>query len=419
MYSIRFQTTSDIALPAPDLPVGQSWEQLVDMLTRDVGPDAGRLLAEPIVDAGRRETHWHVECAQDPVPLARLSDDDKAALLDKLAAVRATIQVRISALQNTSSEAAQRMAVVLAQIIEVPNDGCIWSVDGSPVLTCWGRLERQSGQPDRTIRGAAQIVDPKPAHEPAFSGTPVAAAVAAEAVAAPQPRPHWLWALLPWLAFLVLLAIIYIKLLAACGLLLPGVLGGRTDCPAFNEAALRPAQVLNDELRRSIANQQARLASLQPCADQGIATAIVPYDRRSEVLPDTGEVKKRLGEQKVVQGHLDISLAWNGHSDLDLHVMCASAEVAYNSRLACGGNLDRDANNGNFSTVDRPVEHATWGAPPPAGHYRVQVKLYDYRSAPVAAVPFTVVVRDGVTEKSYPGVVTRKGERVLVFEFDK
>ncbi len=415
MYSVRFQTTSDSRLPPPDLPAAQTWDRLADLLEREVGPEAARLLAEPVVDPARGETHWHAECEHDPIPLASLPEAERTALLAKLDAIRTLVEARATVLQAQPSETSLRTAAILSQIIEVPDETCIWAVDGRPVLSCWGRSGVVGRHADRTIRGAAIVVEPVPAPLASTTGTQTGASAAASATAVPvHRRTSWFWSLLPWLAFLALLAVIYTKLLAACGLLVPEFLGGRLDCPIAEAAAPSSLRTLNDELRRSVAGLQARLSGLEPCATPGAT----PPDRQA-VVPDKGEVEKRLGEQQLSRGRLDVSLAWNGHADLDLHVSCPGGEVGYKTRRVCGANLDRDANNDSNSLLDRPVEHATWHADPPSGHYRIEVELFDYRDTAPGSVPYTVVIRDGATEKTYQGVVTRKGERKAVIEFDR
>jgi hypothetical protein len=436
MYSVRFQTTSDSGLPPPDLPPGQNWGRLCDLLAREVSPEAGRLLAEPVADPEAGTTHWHVECNSDPVPLARLSEAERAELGGKLDIVIAQIESRIAALHSIGSETSQRTAALLDLIAKVPDESCIWSVDGAPVITCWGRSNVSIARRERAIRGAAIVVEP-------VLETPMSASVAGPAAAraaipgvaslSEDGWRRWLWALLAWLLFLLLLAIIYAKLLAACGLVLPTFLGGPTSCPTLAAATDDSALARNDDLRRAIATLQARLAALEPCKDQKPEGSTSepqkadapPVDHevdKSEVdksKVDKSEVDKRLKEKEISRGVLDVSLAWNGHADLDLHVSCPGGEITYRNRLACNGILDADANSGGSSVSDRPIEHAQWADAPPPGHYRVEVELYDYRGSPSATVPFTVIVREGDNVKTYQGVMTRKGERKAVIEFDR
>src|SRR5882762_2351428 len=84
MYSVIVCTTDDRELPAPELGLGINWERLTDILRREVSPEAADMLAEPIADPARGETHWHVTANADPVPLSALSIPERDALLEKL-----------------------------------------------------------------------------------------------------------------------------------------------------------------------------------------------------------------------------------------------------------------------------------------------------------------------------------------------
>src|SRR5258708_23410240 len=84
MYSVIVCTTDDRELPAPELGLGINWDRLTDILRREVSPEAAEMLAEPIPDSARGETHWHATANEDPVALSALSTPEREALLDKL-----------------------------------------------------------------------------------------------------------------------------------------------------------------------------------------------------------------------------------------------------------------------------------------------------------------------------------------------
>jgi hypothetical protein len=420
MYSIRFQTTSDARLPPPDLPAHYTWDRLSDLLSREIGPEAARLLAEPVVDASRVETHWHVTADNDPVPLAKLDPEKRTELLGKLEAIRAKAKARAAELEASSGENAARQAAALRLITSFPGESCVWSVEGEPVLTCWGRSPLGENPRLRQIAGVAAS-----RRTAANAGAPTARGEAASAspsaVTLGQPaastieifshdrrarRLGWLGGLAMWLAFALLMAICYVKLLAACGIALPGQPG---FCLAGGPSDRAKLERQNEELRDALRGKEARIAALGPCTPAPSPTGGV----------DPNEVEKRRNEAGVARGRLDITLAWNSHADLDLHVVCPGGEISFSSRTECGGALDHDANGGSTRLEDRPVEHVSWTSDPPAGHYRVVVVLYDFRDISPEPVPFTVVVRDADTERSYQGVVAAKGERVSPVEFNR
>jgi hypothetical protein len=136
-------------------------------------------------------------------------------------------------------------------------------------------------------------------------------------------------------------------------------------------------------------------------------------------LPTEQETKNRVYAAGGSHGKLDITLSWNGHADLDLHVRCPGGALSYkrDEKHACsGGEFQIDQNHGEV--VNNPVEHISWASEPPPGPYRVEVQLYDYNDAPAGPVPFTVVITDGGISRTYTGTV-KKGESVKAAEFQR
>ncbi len=104
---------------------------------------------------------------------------------------------------------------------------------------------------------------------------------------------------------------------------------------------------------------------------------------RYEIQGATSEVgpyaEQTLSVISVGTGDVQISVAWTGASDVDLHVFDPSGERIYfgNKTAASGGTLDLDSNpacdidNKNNENIVFPVGSA------PAGEYRVVVDYYD------------------------------------------
>ncbi len=430
MYSVNFHTTSDARFPPPTLPANYTWDDLQDFLAREIGPGVAALLAEPRYDAGRGETHWYVETDNDPIPFAKLDEPGRAALKSKLAAIQGKVETRFAALAKSSNEKARRQAEALRLVVVIPDDSCLWSLDGEPLLSCWGRRPIVEGHAARKIvrtatAQAPSAVEANTSHAivgtaaPAASGKPASteasldtfaaasAAVTGTRATTAAPRlPSWLWALFLWLLFVALILTGYARLLAACGLALPGQPAVCLFDPRDDRAA---SQTRNNELRQALRDKAARIAALAPC----------PSDGSRNGAPDRAETEKRLHEGQLAHGTLDVSLAWNGHADLDLHVLSPCGEIMFSDRTSCGGQLDRDANNSDSRLEDRPVEHVRWDADLPKGHYQIVVVYFARRDAPHEPVPFTVIVRDSGQEQTYSGVLTSPDERKTVVEFDR
>lgn len=93
-------------------------------------------------------------------------------------------------------------------------------------------------------------------------------------------------------------------------------------------------------------------------------------------------------------GNIQITAAWQGSADIDLHVHDpAGSHIYYGGRESpTGGILDRDA-NAACNQSQPTVENVYWASAPPAGDYRVRVHAYDMCG--MAQVPVTLSVSIG------------------------
>ncbi len=128
----------------------------------------------------------------------------------------------------------------------------------------------------------------------------------------------------------------------------------------------------------------------------------VPLDapHRQTAMNDLQTARSRGGNK----GALEISLAWNDPSDLDLHVQPpAGQEISFSKRASQGGVLDVDANVGTPTSpiVQHPIEHITWPVRPQPGTYSIRVIPYHMRSNG-EPVPYHVTVyEDGQPVQEY------------------
>jgi hypothetical protein len=196
------------------------------------------------------------------------------------------------------------------------------------------------------------------------------------------------------------------------------VLAATPDGSALEREALRQ-DVLDseiDRLRRDLALRQNECRSLaarppEPPIDEGAP------DRRADSagpgvteVPDADE-RDRTFDERVEReggetGAMNISLAWQGPSDLDLVVQCPSGEVIdYQHTSACGGRLQIDMNSRANTMSETPIEDVVWpeGYVQP-GSYRVGVRLYK-RVGASGPIPFQVRVTIGEEQQFFDGSV--------------
>jgi hypothetical protein len=443
MYSVHVCSSNDRELPPPELGPGLNWDRLTEILLREVSADAAALLAEPIHDEARGQTHWHITARDDPQPISALSEAESKKLTVRLNDRRREIMRFATSVEAEGGDANIRLAAALRTVLTVPDENQhIWSADGKPVLTAWGRrfVGRAAPQPrfvkrrplpnppsmleagaaiegtsslSRENRGARRA--PADAPPPGMGGPqPLAAAPEIAAAAAPKPPQwrHWRTGLL-WALFVLLVAIGYYALLPACGLNLP-ILGYLSDhCQFAGTSDLAAEELRNSALRDAISKAELKIAEKR--------STCVPPKRtdRSDRGLDAKVADQRRVEARGTHGKLDITLIWSGHEDLDLHVYCPDGQIFFGHRAACGGTLEIDSNATSAEAKDAPIEHVTWQNAPPAGDYRVEVVLFDRFDLKERSIPFTLVVRDDVGQQEIAGEIKQLREPVTVTSFSR
>jgi hypothetical protein len=442
MYSVIVCTTDDRELPAPELGLGINWDRLTDILKREVSPEAAEMLAEPIPDSARGETHWHVTANEDPVPLTALSTPEREALFEKLDRIGRDVLRFADRLTAGGREADQRLAAVMRLITEVPDrERHVWSVDRKPIITAWGR--RPANAPDRsatiiirerapgaeatgssaTVVGQAPVLPPREAVAP----PPLASArpeppKLPKAEPAYPPRAGWLRILPLWALLAVLLVAILSTLLPACSVNLPLLNRLFNHCEAQAARDLSKLREQNRALRDAVRQAELRVAVVDgDCATQQRRAEADTSPNRNQPndRPDVRETEDRLRRAQGTEGKLDITLAWNGREDLDIHIRCPGGEIWAENRKACGGSLEIDRNAKADQREDSPVEHVTWVTEPPTGEYEVLVRLYNRFDLAPRDIPFTVVVREGDTRKVFTNSTREVNQMVRVAHFQR
>jgi hypothetical protein len=147
-------------------------------------------------------------------------------------------------------------------------------------------------------------------------------------------------------------------------------------------------------------------------------------ERKSDI---DAEIRKRVLAAGGQHDNVDVrvSLVWDNHNDLDLHVTTPGGEEIYFGRRssACGGTLDVDRNvSGETNT---PVENVRWiRGTAPAGTYKVKVRNYRFHEADPTPTPYRVEIEVGGELLFHAGVISPRAQtgpasdhEVATFEF--
>lgn len=417
--------------------LAQQFEQLVDVLTRRLSPAHARLLAEPVpvaMSGGRPGLAWFAAIDGDAYPVSELD----AAKADALRAAAARLTSEIAALADDlerEGEASRELARLLRDALVVPDNAYLWSVDGEPVLVAWG-YRRAGGKGPAVARAGVITASTAPTLQPATTKAPSPAAqVHVQGTPGPLPPPIaagatprvWVAPVL-WLVFVLLCGVLADRLLHACAVgdagwpsWLRAVLPDR--CPAPSVALDPAAASVLAAIRAADGEVHAAELALTRRALSCDASCPVPPPRRAAVETPRAipiDVERRLEGIERGRG-LELTLAWEGASDLDLQVACPDqSRIAFNNRTACGGRLVADQNHDGGTGASRPVEHVIWdAAPAPDGRYAVEVSLFARHGETRPEIPFQVVLSRGgqvVTQRSGRVSAERVGLGVLTFD---
>lgn len=214
MAALRFTTTRLSGLRAAGRLQELQHATLAPFLERELGPPYGRLFADFEAESSDVRA-WYVDAVTPPRPLAALPEAEAEALRQRVADMIGRIDEFATRIAGESTQKAN-LARILTAATTFPIED-IWADGTQPIIVNWGfhRHDVEAGVP-RAIRDR---------YRRPITAAPAAAIAAAAVVVAPSPPPprrRWLAVpILLWLAFLVLVAASYDRLLPACGLVGP------------------------------------------------------------------------------------------------------------------------------------------------------------------------------------------------------
>ena len=129
---------------------------------------------------------------------------------------------------------------------------------------------------------------------------------------------------------------------------------------------------------------------------------------------DAGGKQGKLAKQdveaiQVGTGEVQVSVSWDGDSDVDLHVVDPNSEEIYWDQLtsSSGGQLDLDS-NADCELDHKRNENITWSKAP-AGEYIVRLDYY--KNCDIEKTNYVVTVRvNGQPTKTFSGTFTGSGD---------
>jgi len=139
-----------------------------------------------------------------------------------------------------------------------------------------------------------------------------------------------------------------------------------------------------------------------------------------------GELGRRLAAAGAQTGDVQISIAWDGINDIDVHVQVEPLQggmasiISWRNRQGlCGGMLDVDANASSFMLTQKPVENIFWAkGQAPYGRFTVAVHHFRSWTGQFSTPVEVAVLVDGELKRFYP-VATYGQNLTTVYSFER
>ena len=405
MAQVKICTTSSEGLR----PLGQDGQRSYEMITALVGsrlgPEHASLFSEPVPAKGGAETDWYCTGEGNVRGLRDLSEVDQERARTRLSELTADISELADQLTASGGGNNARLAEALRNALEVPDESAVHVIAGSdgglqPVLVTWANA-REGGELYRGILSglAPKRPAPPPAEtatlDPKQEGQDVAGLAVAPAVFVP-----WWLAWLLWVILALILVAILLLLVSPCG-----VRGffGPSFCPLVSTPRLE--HVLAER-----AALETRVRDLERAIADSEAACKPTLGPEPELLEQRGanEIDRRLDAAQAQRGDMNVALAWDTLSDVDLAVTCPNGvKINFKNRNPqnCNGSLDVDANVARTALTRTPIENIFF-ADPQVGTYQIEVNLFKNRAGQ-GRQPFDVQLRIGDDTQHHSGWVSR------------
>jgi hypothetical protein len=400
------------------------YQQINNLIQREL-PTLANLFAEPLVNAVRGEISWTTKASGSVKAGTALSDAEWSSLGSRLKNDLALILGLIEKLEKSGRSNSAGTEALRCMLVTPDLRSSVFQVGNEVVITQWGcyefgsdvrnadlfeqieaapkapkELEPPSSLPVST---ESEIVDDQPIPPPqaVVSTQPPAAPPAPSFGNSPEPslepptergtEKSFMWR---WLLLALLILLLLLGLLARYW---------QARHPTGDVALKAEIAQLTTELDKKISDCVIQT----PSADNG--AALTPPVSNSEFS------SRQADNQISTDSSVNVSLAWNDRSDLDLWIVQPDGEVVFHGPCtgANCGRLDVDANRCDMrgppctNLTDRPLENISWSNNMLPGDYVVAVALYSTNRPLSEARPvrFTVqITKDGLIS-TFEGLV--------------
>ncbi len=389
----------------------QAWDQITGYFARSRSPAHAALFAEPNPDPDRGQTDWYAAGVGQAPPLESLPQPAQDAARAEFTRLFTDIQQDSETLRRSTRENERFLGELIALALVTPSPDYLRVVGTQPVLVAWAHSrvgevptpELLIGMTARRVAGAVPGVSPM-----RILGPP-----------AEVRRTPWVpigLAATPLLALLLLLWLDPFRWFEATP---PQCTVAPSSLSLLDD--LRGEEARESRLRAEIARLAGNLGDRRLTCPPPPAPPVPSPPRRAEASPPAAPSSpdaQRARDQGARAGRIQVILAWDDRNDLDLIVLCPGGQrIFFNSRRACGGELDVDKNAGGEVT-SQPVENVVFATEPAPGRYQIQVLNYQHNPPGPLTSAFRVTLRrEGQPDQVFTGTAA-PGPPAVVGSFD-
>lgn len=403
------------------------WDQITGYVRRRLGPAHAALFAEPNPDPDRGTTDWYAEAAGTALPLDQLGEPHGTEARAAFERLHADLAAESERLRKSTRDDERFLGEMLGLALVTPSTAHVHVVGTQPVLVAWGHtVTGETRRPELLIAERARAAAPvRPSGStsagPMGTGPMASGPISPGPMTIVGPPAAERWRISPWLIGSALLSLAILALVPF--LLLKDPFGWLVLPPA--QCVVPPGELaLQEELRveeRREGRMRAEIARMAlALGDRRVQCPPVQAPRPVEQPALAPEAQRRADVQRAEQegaktGRIQIILAWDDTSDLDLAVFCpGGGQIYFSSSRACGGALDVDRNS--HTPIQNPVENIVFNRDPPPGRYQIYVS--NYKLGPGAPQPtaFRVTVRqEGKPDRTVTGTLAVKQQSNVTY----
>ena len=146
-------------------PLHALYPQIRSVLASEVEPEAGSLLAEPVVDRAKNRIDWYTEGDPErpPVALSDLPEEQRRSMLARIDDLLGRGRELAERYIASGDARRVRLGAILRAVLAAPAESQVFLVENRPVITRWGFSPDRPWDSPEGGSGGSMVPPPVPA----------------------------------------------------------------------------------------------------------------------------------------------------------------------------------------------------------------------------------------------------------------